>query len=213
VYRKSFTHPNGSTTGFEILLGYDFDTRITTGLCKGQSDTVRIANISSSLELLKRCVEDIAHPLIFPLIHSGHDLWLAESEQRQTREWLREVEEAVLTQRQIKGKGRYEITNISDLDAIHKDLVVCQTRTFGIRSKAHLDARASMEAASEAFSDTFQQRNGGLENSHVLGLQNRVKSRLEFHKNRWLGTGTYADTTMHRLEIQRSAVSYKTFMV
>jgi hypothetical protein len=62
-----------------------------------------------------------------------------------------------------------------------------------------------MEEACGAFYEVYERVNGEMDG---LGeLQRRIVSRLGFYGRRWKGTATYAETTMQRLEVQRSAVS------
>jgi hypothetical protein len=163
--------------------------------------------------MLKKCANEISHPLLFPLLHSSHDLDDAEMKQRKTGIWLREHAETILMQRQTSRRKTFNEDEHADLDAINRDLASCQRRILWIVSLARRGLSESFQDASELFFQTFCESSTDAETSRVLELHRRVMSRLGFHKRRWVGAVAGAENTMQRLEIQRTVVGCAFFVM
>jgi hypothetical protein len=195
------------TQGWELMLSYDFQTRITHGYCKGTASS----DVAESIQWLKGCIDEIQHPLVFPLIMFSHESsFRTDIKQRDARDWLRRIEHAVSMRVEVNEEGErvvYVKDGVVDFDALNRDLVECQAQILWKRPVVYLDIIDTMKAAGEAFIDTLSKVDKISEITEIKSIQARILSRLEFYRKRWLGTATYADTTMQRLEIQRSSVS------
>ncbi|RDL30390.1 Uncharacterized protein BP5553_10268 [Venustampulla echinocandica] len=200
VYRKSDVRKKGYTRGWELILGHNINTAITTGFLKGTPSS----DIVECIKHLKSGIADISHPLILPLIILGHDSSSkAEIKQREARDWLRRLEYAIIARRMTDPDLENYVENgVMDVEAINRDLTECNSQVLWKRPEAYLRIVESMELTATKFINilSVSRRNESIEI-----LQTRILSRLDLYRKKWQGMETYSNTTLKRLDLQRAA--------
>lgn len=213
IHRKSDVRKKGKTRGWEMLLSHSFRTRITTGYLKGtpSSDIVR------ALEHLKACVAsgEIAHPLLLPTIILSYDLSPDnDKKQREARDWLRRLENAVSLRNEVEETEQYFQDGLLEIDGLSRDLVECHGHVMWKSPKAFLALTREMEKGMEMFwsnrirfeaekQDEVVQK----QEKMVDQLHKSMLSRMDFYKCKLHGLESYIHTTLERLKVQREAVS------
>jgi len=91
-----------------------------------------------------------------------------------------------------------------DLNAIHRDLVECQSQVLWERPASYLAVMDEIEEAAKTFMEMLPDERRSLA---VDKFQRGIEARLRLQRKRWNGIEVYANTTMLRIEIQKSAVS------
>lgn len=188
----------GKTRGWEIMLSHSFKDSITTGYVKGTPSS----DIEESIRHLRACANQVAHPLLLPIIILSHDLSSkTDQKQRDARDWLRRLENAVTMRNEIDEREQYFDF---DLDAINRDLVECHSQVLWKRPQAYQEIIKEMKEAMAKF-----RRGAGPQTDarEILSLHQSMESRLDFYRIKLLGVENYAHTTLERLNIQRQAVS------
>lgn len=189
------------TRGWEVLLSHEIKTCITTGFCKGTPSSY----LGECLKDLQGCVLEIGHPLLLPfLILSREASFKTEMRQLDARDWLRRIENAVSIRSQIRDKVAYIKDGAVDLDSINRDLVECHAQVLWKNSVSNLQVIEEFKKIMDVFYKKLSnhQRGGNVQKIHAS-----IASKLEFYKNRMQGIENYSNTTLQRLEIQRSLVS------
>lgn len=189
----------GKTRGWEIMLSHSFNTCVTTGFVKGTASS----DIEESLNHLKSCAAQVAHPMLLPVIILSHDLsWKIDQKQRDARDWLRRLENAVTMRDEIDEREGY--TDL-DLEVLNRDLVECHSQVLWKRPQAYQSIINEMKATMDKFWQGS--RPDRVHHGEIMALHKSMESRLEFYRIKLLGSENYAHTTLERLNIQRQAVS------
>ncbi|QYS97778.1 hypothetical protein H0G86_004991 [Trichoderma simmonsii] len=201
VFRKSDIFKWGKTRGWELILSHEFGTGITTGYCKGTPSS----NITVSIRQLKACASEIEHAMLFPLIIFSHESsFESDIRQRDVRRWVQRLEEAISLRSEIDSEeGYFHDGGTIDLNAINRDLGECQVQVLSQRPASYMAIIDSLEEVSRVFIQTIPESR---KTPVVEKFQMRMIPRLELYRKRWAGIQGYADTSMRRLEIQRSAL-------
>ncbi|KAI1768814.1 hypothetical protein GGR53DRAFT_311333 [Hypoxylon sp. FL1150] len=196
IFRKSDVRKKGKTRGWEIMLSYSYKTGITTGYVKGTESS----DIASSLEQLSACCSEVGHPLLLPIIVLSHDLSSNnDKRQREARDWLRRLENAITLRNEIDEK---EVYSDFDVDGINRDLVECHSRVLWKRPQAYQEIVKEFREAMAKFKDELSE-----EKRKALGhLNSSMLSRLEFYRVKLTGMEHYIHTSLERLHIQRQAL-------
>jgi hypothetical protein len=183
-----------------LLLSQEINTGTITGFCKGTPTS----QITECLTHLKSCIAEIGHPLLFPVIIFSHSSSLsAEIKQREARDSLRKIEDAIDMRQDIKSIG-YERKGVLNLNAINRDLMQCRLRVLHRSPASSLKILQSIERTMETWRGALPQARSQLK----LGeLQNVMMSRLEFYKKRLQQIEIYASKTLERLDTRKSSVS------
>ncbi|KAI1122952.1 hypothetical protein F5Y10DRAFT_252924 [Nemania abortiva] len=205
IFRKSDVRKKGKTRGWEIMLSYSFNTRITTGFVKGTPSS----DINEAvMNHLVKCHNDVGHPMLFPMIILSLDLSAkVDIRQRDARDWLRRLENAITMRNEIDEKEGY--TDF-DVDGINRDLVECHSQVLWKRPQAYQEIIKEMKAAMDKFREAMN--NFGYfvpteKNTKKLkALHSSMGSRLEFYRVKLTGQEHYIHTTLQRLHIQREAL-------
>ncbi|KAI1151374.1 hypothetical protein F4825DRAFT_462610 [Nemania diffusa] len=208
IFRKSDVRKKGKTRGWEIMLSYSFKTGITTGFVKGTPTS----DINDAINHLIACQSDVGHPMLLPMIILSLDLSIkVDIRQRDARNWLRRLENAITMRNEIDKKDEYEHF---DVDGINRDLVECHSQVLWKRPQAYQEIIKEMKAAMDKFK-------GAMDNLEIpvnadKSTEKRVKklkalhgsmgSRLEFYRVKLTGQEHYIHTTLERLHIQRQAL-------
>ncbi|KAI8959135.1 hypothetical protein F5Y11DRAFT_14795 [Daldinia sp. FL1419] len=197
IFRKSDVRKKGKTRGWEIMLSYSYKTRITSGFVKGTSSS----DIAKSLEHLRACRAEVGHPLLLPMIILSHDLSSkGDKRQRDARDWLRRLENAITMRNEIDAA---EVYSEFDVDGINRDLVECHSQVLWKRPQAYRGIIGEIKRAMKKF---MQQRPEGAHADEVKDLHDLMLSRLDFYRVKLTGMEHYIHTTLERLHIQRQAL-------
>ncbi|KAI0480678.1 hypothetical protein GGR56DRAFT_627105 [Xylariaceae sp. FL0804] len=197
IFRKSDVRKKGMTRGWEIMLSYSYKTHITTGYVKGTSSS----DISASLEHLKACQREVGHPLLLPIIILSHDLATkSDIRQRQARDWLRKLENAITMRNEIEEK---EVYTDFDVDGINRDLVECHSQVLWKRPQAYQEIVKELKEAMAKFIEYVDEETN---NKTMRALHNSMSARLDFYRVKLVGMEHYIHTTLERLHIQRQAL-------
>jgi hypothetical protein len=190
----------GYTRGWELMLSHDINNGVTNGYAKGTASS----DMVECIKHLKACVLQVGHPLLLPMIIFSHDMsFKNDIKQREARDWLRRLENAVSMRTEIQEKEGYAKDGVVDLDAINRDLVECHSQVLWKRPLAYLQLLEGIERAMNRFDENLpeQRRNETLRKLHAS-----MKARMDFFRVKLQGIDSYAYTTLQRLDIQRSAV-------
>ncbi len=113
------------------MLSYSYNTCITTGFVKGTESS----DILEALDHLIACRSELGHPLILPIIILSHDLSAkGDMRQRDARDWLRRLENAITMRNEIEER---EVYMDLDVDRINRDLVECHSQVLWKRPQAY----------------------------------------------------------------------------
>lgn len=197
IFRKSDVRKKGKTRGWEIMLSYSYNTGIITGFVKGTESS----DITTSLNQLITCCDEVGHPLLLPIIILSHDLSSKnDKRQREARDWLRRLENAITLRNEIDEK---EVYSDFDVDGINRDLVECHSRVLWKRPQAYQEIVNEVNEAMAKFIDKIPaERNTKALNT----LHSSMLSRLDFYRVKLTGMEHYIHTTLERLHIQRQAL-------
>src|SRR5436190_11340673 len=112
------------------------ENKITTGFCKGTPSS----DIVDCMKHLKACALQIEHPMLLPLIIFSHDMSSkTDIKQREARDWLRKLENAVSMRMEIADHESYvDSDGLVDFDLINSHLVECHSQVLWKRPKAYL---------------------------------------------------------------------------
>ncbi|EOO04092.1 hypothetical protein UCRPA7_353 [Phaeoacremonium minimum UCRPA7] len=200
IFRKSDVRKKGLTRGWELMLSHSLATGVTTGYAKGTESSDMVA----SVEHLKACAQQVAHPMLLPVIILSHDLSAKnDQKQRDARDWLRRLEHAVSMRNEIQEDEGYVKDAVMDLDQINRDLVECHSQVLWKRPQAYQEIVREMEKGMARFKEMLPPERDVPE---VNKLHRSMNARLEFYQNKLKGIENYAHTTLERLTIQRAAL-------
>ncbi|OAQ70216.1 Magnesium transport protein CorA, transmembrane region [Pochonia chlamydosporia 170] len=219
IHRKSDVRKKGKTRGWEMMLSHSFKTNITTGYLKGTPSS----DIVSALQHLRACSGQIGHPMLLPVIILSYDLSPAnDQKQRDARDWLRRLENAVSLRNEVEEHEQYFQDGLLEVDGLNRDLVECHGHVMWKRPQAYLALAEEMEKAMERYreqSAVFQTRKLSMNGVHevvadaekqhfkeVDKLHRSMSARLEFYKAKLKGLENYIHTTLERLKVQREAL-------
>ncbi|KAL5092937.1 hypothetical protein Trisim1_000666 [Trichoderma cf. simile WF8] len=197
IFRKSDVFKKGRTRGWELILSHELSTGITTGFYKGTPSS----SMSECIQQLKTCSSEIEHAMLLPLIiFSRESSSASDIRQRDVRHWLQRLERAI-SMREEDGDDAYNYAK--DLNAVNRDLLECQAQVLWKRPASYVTIIDSVEETGRLFIQTLPESR---KTPVVEKFQMRMIARLDLYRKRWAGIQTYADTSMQRLEIQRSAL-------
>ena len=194
-----------------MMLSHSFKTNITTGYIKGTPSS----DVMHTLGHLKACATQVGHPMLLPMVFLSHDLSPAnDQKQRDARDWLRRLENAVSLRDEIEESEMYFQEGVLEIDGLNRDLVECHGHVMWKRPQAYYGLCEEMEKAMERFQ--LKWLDGGtldelsLEEREHRGEVNRlhrsILARIDFYKIKLKGLENYIFTTLERLKVQREAV-------
>ncbi|QPH01275.1 hypothetical protein C2857_005474 [Epichloe festucae Fl1] len=213
IHRKSDVRKKGKTRGWEIMLSYSFKTGITTGFVKGTPSS----DMVSALQHVRACADQVGHPMLLPVIILSYDLSPAnDQKQRDARDWLRRLENAVSLRNEVEEHEQYFQDGLLEVDGLNRDLVECHGHVMWKRPQAYLALAEEMEKGMERFKEMMgevkRERHelwGDAERTHhkeIDKLHRSLAARLEFYKAKLKGLENYIHTTLERLKVQREAL-------
>lgn len=139
--------------------------------------------------------------MLLPLIiFSRESSSASDIRQRDVRHWLQRLERAV-SMRDDDGDEAYNYAK--DLNAVNRDLLECQAQVLWQPPASYIAIIDYLEEAARVFIHMLPESK---KTPVVEKFQMRMIPRLELYRKRWAGIQAYANTSMQRLEIQRSAV-------
>ncbi|KAI0024804.1 hypothetical protein F4780DRAFT_725055 [Xylariomycetidae sp. FL0641] len=197
ISRKSDVRKKGKTRGWELMLSYSFQDGITTGFIKGTASS----DVADALNHLTNCHNEIGHPLLLPMIILAHDLSVKiDVRQRDARDWLRRLENAITMRNEVDEK---EVYTDLDVDGINRDLVECHSQVLWKRPQAYQEILKEMKAAMDKFQGKLTKER---DTKTVRALHNSMNARIDFYRTKLTGMEHYIHTTLERLHIQRQAL-------
>ncbi|ODA80038.1 hypothetical protein RJ55_02996 [Drechmeria coniospora] len=212
IHRKSDVRKKGKTRGWEMILSHSFTTSITTGFVKGtaSSDVVKM------LEHVRACAPQVGHPMLLPTIVLSYDLSPTnDQKQRDARDWLRRLENAVSLRDEVSAHEQYFQDGLLEIDGLSRDLVECHGHVMWKRPQAYWALTEEMERAMDKFHVKWRTIDGPdanltpQEEAHwkeMDKLHRSLQARLDFYKVKLKGLENYIHTTLERLKVQREAL-------
>ncbi|KAG5915768.1 hypothetical protein E4U42_007913, partial [Claviceps africana] len=214
IHRKSDVRKKGKTRGWEVMLSHSFKTSITTGFVKGTPSS----DIVAALQHVRACAAQVGHPMLLPVIILSYDLSPAnDQKQRDARDWLRRLENAVSLRNEVEEREQYFQDGLLEVDGLNRDLVECHGHVMWKRPQAYWALADEMDKAMQRFhnmmSMTASRPSARQSCSHAETVHRREMSklhrslaaRLEFFKAKLKGLENYIHTTLERLKVQREA--------
>ncbi|KAG6007085.1 hypothetical protein E4U21_006347 [Claviceps maximensis] len=215
IHRKSDVRKKGKTRGWEMMLSYSFATSITTGFVKGTPSS----DIVSALQHVRACAAQVGHPMLLPMIILSYDLSPSnDQKQRDARDWLRRLENAVSLRNEVEEHEQYFQDGLLEVDGLNRDLVECHGHVMWKRPQAYWALAEEMEKAMQRFNNmmvmmTSNQIKTGtwshperIHRKEIDKLHRSLVARLEFYKAKLKGLENYIHTTLERLKVQREAL-------
>ncbi|KHN99540.1 Mg2+ transporter protein, CorA-like/Zinc transport protein ZntB [Metarhizium album ARSEF 1941] len=220
IHRKSDVRKKGRTRGWEMMLSHSFKTRITTGYLKGTPSS----DVASVLQHLRACSAQVGHPMLLPVIILSYDLSAAnDQKQRDAREWVRRLENAVSLRNEVEEHEQYFQDGLLEVDGLNRDLVECHGHVMWKRPQAYWAVIEEMDKAMGRYRDRMgivtttkyglatgeAERLEGAKTKHckeMLKLHHSMMARLEFYRVKLKGLENYIHTTLERLKVQREAL-------
>ncbi|KAJ4144659.1 hypothetical protein LMH87_003534 [Akanthomyces muscarius] len=217
LHRKSDVRKKGRTRGWEMMLSHRFATGVTSGFVKGTPSS----DVVAALKHVRACAAQVGHPLLLPTIILAHDLSPAnDQKQRDARDWLRHLEQAVSMRDEVEVEAQYFQNGRLEVDGLNRDLVECHSNVLWKRPQAYMALTLEMEKAMAMFKDmhgaTRRDKEGpqGGEAAVAREKQRReldrlhrsMLARMDFYKVKLTGLENYIHTTLQRLKVQREAL-------
>ncbi|KAF7935536.1 hypothetical protein BELL_0096g00010 [Botrytis elliptica] len=197
IFRKGDVRKKGITRGWELILSHEIKAGITRGFCKGTATT----EIVESLQALRACISDTSHPMLLPfLILSEKISYGTELKQKRTRDWLRMLEQAVADH---TGHSRTPVTGQTlSLDLISININRCYAETLWASPLAYIRLIEYFLETMNLFKQYIPLT--GLKQFKLMETHDKLIPALKLYKLKQQGVETYANTTLKRLENERS---------
>lgn len=215
-----------------MMLSHSLRSGITTGYVKGTPSS----DIVPALAHLQACALQVGHPMLAPVIMLSYDLSPAnDQKQRDARDWLRRLENAVSLRNEVDEQEMYFQDGMLEIDGLNRDLVECHSHVMWKRPQAYLALADEMDKAMDTFrvawtawepvkkegvvSERVAEVNGVKKTSDAAAdatrthrkeidkLHRSMSARIDFYKVKLKGLENYIFTTLERLKVQREAVS------
>lgn len=207
-----------------MMLSYSFTTRITTGFVKGTPSSDMVA----ALQHVRACAAQVGHPMLLPTIILAYDLSpVNDQKQRDARDWLRRLEQAVSMRDEVEAEEQYFQNGQLEVDGLNRDLVECHSNVLWKRPQAYMALTVEMEKAMDLFKSMYDvmetraavDENGTMEGGEVAVVREKqtkeldrmhrsMLARMDFYKVKLTGLENYIHTTLQRLKVQREAVRF-----
>lgn len=212
VHRKSDVRKKGKTRGWEMMLSHSFKTSITTGFIKGTPSS----DVGQALLHLKACAAQVGHPMLLPAIILSYDISPSnDQKQRDARDWLRRLENAVSLRNEVEEHEQYFQDGLLEVDGLNRDLVECHSHVMWKRPQAYLALAKEMEKAMDKFrvrwlrykpADDAMIDEEKAHRKEIDKLHRSMLARFDFYKVKLKGLEHYIYNTLERLKVQREAV-------
>ncbi|SCO92421.1 uncharacterized protein FRV6_16549 [Fusarium oxysporum] len=200
IFRKSDIRKNGKTRGWELMLSYSVCDGTTTGFVKGTQSS----NAIDAIRHLKSAVAELQHPLLLPVIFLSLELSIRdEQKQRQAREWLRRLENALSGRASVGEDNNYVQNSVMDIGQISRDLAECQCQVLWRHPEAWQKIVRGLRNAAELFWSICQAEK---KDTNLKKVHTTILSRLRFYEDRLDGIQNYVHISIERLNIQRNTL-------
>ncbi|KKA28105.1 hypothetical protein TD95_002324 [Thielaviopsis punctulata] len=202
--RKSDVLKKKMTRGWELMLSYNMHTRITSGYLK----TTDSANPHEIMRLLQHAstISSLGHPFTLPMLIISINELSSENEdrQRQAREMLRHLENAIAGRDDAEAKTDHMIVEgWLNMEQINRDLCECVCKVLWKRPRTYLAMLEHVDKGLKAWWDAAGER---VKQDDVLkDLQESMLARVQFHSAKLKGIDSYAWTSLERLRVQRES--------
>jgi hypothetical protein len=197
VYRKVTKHPTG-TKGFEMILCHDLESHETRGFLKGGPQ------ILEALDYLKSSERDIMHPMLLPVIFLSLKIESkGETSQQEAQNQIRHIEYKLRNIRPVREAFISEDESTT-LEAVNVDLSACHKRVWK-RPETYLELIDEFQKSLQSIVD-FLTKHSRAPNSDMLVTHSNLRSRLELLRQRMRGIQSSAQTTLQRIDMQRSVL-------
>lgn len=206
IFRKSDVRKKGRTRGWELMLSYSFRSGITSGFAKG---TAGASDTLEAVRDVRHCAVQTGHPFLLPVIILSYSLNPNKDQtQRDARDWLRRLEDAVSMRKEIQND---ETSGYSfDPGQLNRDLVECHSQVLWRRPQAYLETIHTFNDGLATFRNhitLIPTERGGGPYGELDRLHRNMLGRLDFYRAKLKSIEHYANTTLERLAIQRAALS------
>ncbi|KAI1496085.1 hypothetical protein F5X99DRAFT_401464 [Biscogniauxia marginata] len=201
VFRKSDVQWRGTTRGWEMILSYSYNTRITSGYVKGTAS----ANIGDLLRQLAACARPAAHPLLLPILMLTLSFSArSDQEQRDAREQLRRLERGLSRRYTVDAAAGYKPDTDIDIDAMGRDLTNCKCEVLQKRPQAWRNVVRRVAEAMERFWSDLPDADRA--DKALQRLHRDLLSRLDFLTVKLEGLENYTHVSLERLNMQREVM-------
>ncbi|THV51360.1 hypothetical protein BGAL_0113g00050 [Botrytis galanthina] len=157
------------------------------------------------VQTLKACVSETSHPMLLPFLILSEEISYKEDlRQRECRDWLRRIEHAV-----GQHAGRRKILasdQTMPLDIISHDINDCYAKALWRAPLAYVRLIESFLETMELFTQHIPTT--GSISTKIQKIHDSFVPALRRYKAKQQGLETFANTTLQRLENQRSLASY-----
>ncbi|KAF7959731.1 hypothetical protein EAE96_001341 [Botrytis aclada] len=197
IFRKGNVRKKGVTRGWELILSHEINSGITRGFCKGTPSS----EIVESVQALRACISETAHPMLLPfLILSEKISYGTELKQKRTREWLRMLEQAVADH---TGHSKTPVTGQTlPLDLISININRCYAETLWTSPLAYIRLMESFLETMDLFKQYIPST--GSKQLKLQEIHDKLIPVFKLYKSKQQGVEIYANTTLKRLENERS---------
>ncbi|KAB5523098.1 hypothetical protein GE09DRAFT_977065 [Coniochaeta sp. 2T2.1] len=215
VFRKSDVKWGTQSRGFEMMLSYNFRTRITSGYLRGnKSDAVanKPDEVKEVLELLEGCSKTASHPLLLPTLYLVTQLSTEnDNGQRSIRSKLRRLEKA-LVQRYAEPVMIGQTAHQTDeellkkglkLDTINGELADLHCTAMWKRPQAWQNVVRRIVEAAERFWDTIEE---DVKTPELTKMHRELCNTLQLLTVKLEGLESYTHVTLERLSLQRQVM-------
>ncbi|KAI0099280.1 hypothetical protein GGR51DRAFT_552019 [Nemania sp. FL0031] len=202
IFRKSDAQWKGTTRGWEMMLTYSFESKITSGYVKG----TKSAGIKKLLQHLMACSRPVAHPLLLPILLIHHLSAKNDEDHREVRENIRRLEGALSQRYQINAAIGYGPEREIDLDSLNQQLTECQCRVLQKKPQAWRNALDRVERATRAFWEALRDYSNDKPDFQLQAIHRGLLSRLDFLAGRLDSLESYAHVSLERLKSQREVM-------
>ncbi|PHH61113.1 hypothetical protein CDD81_775 [Ophiocordyceps australis] len=202
IHRKSDVRKKGRTRGWELILSHSLRSGLTSGFLKGTPSS----DVAKTLAHVGACARQVCHPFLLPILFLSYDLSPAnDQKQRDARDWLRRLENAVSLRDEVDDAEQYFPDGYVEVDGLNRDLVECHGHVMWKRPQAYWAQIKEMDKGMERL--RVRWRGMGVERGNeVEGLHRCLGARLEFYRVKLKGLENYIYTTLERLKVQREAL-------
>ncbi|OIW24940.1 hypothetical protein CONLIGDRAFT_690602 [Coniochaeta ligniaria NRRL 30616] len=216
IFRKSDVKWGTRSRGFEMMLSYNFRTRITSGYLRGnksdEKSDEKPDEIDDVLKLLQGCSSTASHPLLLPTLFLTTQLSTEnDNGQREIRGRLRRLEKA-LVQRYMKPVMLGQTINETDeellrkgpqLDTINGELADLHCTAMWKRPQAWQNVVRRIVEASEQFWSTAGEE---AKTPELTKLHREICSTLQLFTVKLEGLESYTHVSLERLSLQRQVM-------
>ncbi|KAF4973307.1 hypothetical protein FSARC_382 [Fusarium sarcochroum] len=213
IFRKSDVEWKGTSRGWEMMLSYSYQTKITSGYVKVKYDKSNSKGMKDSertnkiFEELPFCLTSASHPLLLPLMFLAQQLSPENDEQqRKARRMVRSLEERLSKRYQVNSASDFSPDLLHlDLYKISQELADCQFTVLWKRPQAWMNVVSRMRKANKYFWDNLDEEDRTPE---MTELHSSILDQLEFMTIKLENLESYAHVSSERLKLQRQVVGF-----